>query len=376
MIQLVKLLIENLKEPKVGTTIKVTNVNPQEFQGKSLPRGYEDIKVGDELKITDKWLNAAGVVFGTDKNPKQGLDIDDIKILTSPSKIKSETTFTRKYDDNPKLKGKQTKLPDELQAKLVKEDKVMFIKTGDTFILGGNLGKFKKGEKVKVINKRQEGDDINLILTNGKVTDSFTIDKNEDIENEVESIDEMGRKKIYDRPEDRPSFYKKKGTPRGGKEPVPSDVKNQFYLFKITTDGGTAYRILPYTIRTAEALKQQLISQAKSVLGTASDRALLKNIRNNPDFKVELLMNDSDKSELQKYAKELASDDPDYVGKVGQIGHSGSGYKIKIIPVPKEYAIHNSNGEKLFISDIAVQKNKELKNRVSKINYVNFKGGQ
>jgi len=33
----------------------------------------------------------------------------------------SEATFTDKYDDNPKLKGKQTKLPDELQAQLVKE---------------------------------------------------------------------------------------------------------------------------------------------------------------------------------------------------------------------------------------------------------------
>jgi hypothetical protein len=33
-----------------------------------------------------------------------------------------KATFTSKYNDNPKLKGKQTKLPDELQAKLVKEN--------------------------------------------------------------------------------------------------------------------------------------------------------------------------------------------------------------------------------------------------------------
>jgi hypothetical protein len=32
-----------------------------------------------------------------------------------------KATFTSKYDDSPKLKGKQTELPDELQAKLVKE---------------------------------------------------------------------------------------------------------------------------------------------------------------------------------------------------------------------------------------------------------------
>jgi len=32
-----------------------------------------------------------------------------------------KATFTSKYDDSPKLKGKQTELPDELQAKLVNE---------------------------------------------------------------------------------------------------------------------------------------------------------------------------------------------------------------------------------------------------------------
>jgi hypothetical protein len=32
-----------------------------------------------------------------------------------------KATFTSKYDDSPKLKGKQTELPDELQAQLVKE---------------------------------------------------------------------------------------------------------------------------------------------------------------------------------------------------------------------------------------------------------------
>ena len=32
-----------------------------------------------------------------------------------------KATFTSKYNDSPKLKGKQTELPDELQAKLVKE---------------------------------------------------------------------------------------------------------------------------------------------------------------------------------------------------------------------------------------------------------------
>jgi ElaB/YqjD/DUF883 family membrane-anchored ribosome-binding protein len=38
------------------------------------------------------------------------------------STVSEKATFTSKYDDNPKLKGKQTELPDELQAKLVKEN--------------------------------------------------------------------------------------------------------------------------------------------------------------------------------------------------------------------------------------------------------------
>ena len=41
--------------------------------------------------------------------------------LERRKKEMSEATFTSKYNDSPKLKGKQTKLPDELQAKLVKE---------------------------------------------------------------------------------------------------------------------------------------------------------------------------------------------------------------------------------------------------------------
>ena len=42
-----------------------------------------------------------------------------------------EATFTNKYDNNPKLKGKQTKLPDELQAKLVDENHLTWPSTQD-----------------------------------------------------------------------------------------------------------------------------------------------------------------------------------------------------------------------------------------------------
>jgi len=44
-----------------------------------------------------------------------------IDILEELDSISEKVTFTKKYNDNPKLKGGQKRLPDELQAKIVKE---------------------------------------------------------------------------------------------------------------------------------------------------------------------------------------------------------------------------------------------------------------
>ncbi len=53
------------------------------------------------------------------KMVKERVGMQSIKLA---EEIKSEATFTKKYDDSPKLKGKQTELPDELQAQLVKKE--------------------------------------------------------------------------------------------------------------------------------------------------------------------------------------------------------------------------------------------------------------
>jgi len=75
-----------------------------------------------------------------------------------------KATFTSKYDDSPKLKGKQTELPDELQSKLVNEeipsgslnriDKNRSLKVGDvtTFSNGKH-----KGKKVKIVKDLGKG---------------------------------------------------------------------------------------------------------------------------------------------------------------------------------------------------------------------------
>jgi hypothetical protein len=65
--------------------------------------------------------------------------------------------------------------------KYLDEAKVSTISRGDKFTLSSDLGKFKKGEEIEIIDKKPDGDDIKLTLFNGKVKDIFYLDKNDDI---------------------------------------------------------------------------------------------------------------------------------------------------------------------------------------------------
>jgi hypothetical protein len=57
------------------------------------------------------------------------------------------------------------------------------ISVGDTYTLSADLGKFKKGETIKVKKKIPSAEDIQLYLTNNKgVTDVFYLDKNDNFE--------------------------------------------------------------------------------------------------------------------------------------------------------------------------------------------------
>jgi hypothetical protein len=65
----------------------------------------------------------------------------------------------------------------------LKEISVVPIKEGDNYILSGDIGEFKKGEKVKVINIESEENDILLTLINEYgIKDIFYLDKNDDFE--------------------------------------------------------------------------------------------------------------------------------------------------------------------------------------------------
>lgn len=70
----------------------------------------------------------------------------------------------------------------EKYRKKIEETKITSINVGDTFTLSGDLGKFKKGEKIKIVSKIPYGDDIELTISNNKIKDIFHIDKNDDIE--------------------------------------------------------------------------------------------------------------------------------------------------------------------------------------------------
>lgn len=72
--------------------------------------------------------------------------------------------------------------------KYLDETKASSINIKDKFTLSGDLGKFKKGDKVEIIGKKLDGDDIKLTLYNGKIKDIFYLDKNDSIEELNEGI--------------------------------------------------------------------------------------------------------------------------------------------------------------------------------------------
>jgi len=112
-----KIKIKKIKEvqyqnmPKFGGFEKVDALSAQlyKLKDKIQPAFYDKVRSlinkGD-LATAEKFLNRVSSIGG-------GTYIDATK---------EAATFTDKHDDNPKLKGGQKDLPDELQAKIVSED--------------------------------------------------------------------------------------------------------------------------------------------------------------------------------------------------------------------------------------------------------------
>ena len=55
------------------------------------------------------------------------------------------------------------------------------LKVGERFTLGSSLGNFVKGDKVVVTSIKPFGNDLMIVLTNGKDTDDFYIDRNDEL---------------------------------------------------------------------------------------------------------------------------------------------------------------------------------------------------
>jgi hypothetical protein len=67
--------------------------------------------------------------------------------------------------------------------KSLKEVQEAQIKIGNDYVIRGDIGVFKKGDLVTVIDKKLVGDDVELTLSNGKgKEDVFYLDKNDDFE--------------------------------------------------------------------------------------------------------------------------------------------------------------------------------------------------
>lgn len=95
-----------------------------------------------------------------------------------------DTDTIHSYEITPK---KQMSELYNKTKKYLDEAKVSTISKGDKFTLSSDLGKFKKGDEVEILDKKPDGDDIKLTLFNGKVKDVFYLDKNDDIDELNES---------------------------------------------------------------------------------------------------------------------------------------------------------------------------------------------
>lgn len=83
---------------KPGDKIVVNRI-PEEKPYDRIPRGYEDIKIGDVLTITKVWDNANHKVYGTDFVNDYGISDSDIKNLTGKNLRENKKIDPNKFLD-------------------------------------------------------------------------------------------------------------------------------------------------------------------------------------------------------------------------------------------------------------------------------------
>ena len=70
---------------------------------------------------------------------------------------------------------------DDIAGHQLEEKKANSLKIGEKFKMQANLGDFKKGQEVEVIDIQRWGEDFRITLSNGEDKDTFTIDKNDEL---------------------------------------------------------------------------------------------------------------------------------------------------------------------------------------------------
>lgn len=90
-----------------------------------------------------------------------------------------------RYDDGSELDEYST-MPGgdnmtDVAGHQIDEAKASSLSVGDKFKISANLGKFIEGEEVEVVSLEPFGNDIKLVLSNGKDEDDFYLDRNDEI---------------------------------------------------------------------------------------------------------------------------------------------------------------------------------------------------
>lgn len=164
-------------------------------------RMSDDERVYEAGKVMEDKLQMLARELG-----QEGIDAyNDVQLKIFPKKApltleKTSSTFEKIKSDNPS-NPKLDALKDKINKMVMKEYSTMpggdnmtdvaghqmdeakasSLSIGDKFKIAADLGKFVMGEEVEVISVEPFGNDIRLILSNGKDKDDFYLDKNDEI---------------------------------------------------------------------------------------------------------------------------------------------------------------------------------------------------
>jgi hypothetical protein len=141
---------------KVGDKITVSNLPDV------APRGYENVKIGDTLSITNVRRNTNGIVYDTDFSVDYGISNDDIQTLTNKFKHIGENEMGNTSESNPE--NARLKFDRIFNEILSMEPKYSYIETQSSRLSGRyNSRSVSDGKTTAVLYNNEL--EIELIIT-------------------------------------------------------------------------------------------------------------------------------------------------------------------------------------------------------------------